>query len=69
MELVGSGDKQMFVCSCGRKEKLSAFKERREKEGAGVSKRDVARYMQQQKKQTEEPLNNAIAQALAKLNL
>ena len=69
MELVGSGDKQMFVCSCGRKEKLSAFKERREKEGAGVSKRDVARYMQQQKKQTEEPLNNAFAQALANLNL
>ncbi len=69
MELVGSGDKQMFVCSCGRKEKLSAFKERREKEGAGVNRRDVARYMQQQKKQADEPLNNAFAQAFANLNL
>ena len=69
MELVGSGDKQMFVCSCGRKEKLSAFKERREKEGAGVNRRDVARYMQQQKKQADEPLNNAFTQAFANLNL
>ena len=29
MELVGKGDAQRFVCSCGHKEKLSAFQERR----------------------------------------
>ena len=69
MELRGKGDGQIFVCSCGYKEKLKAFKDRRAKEGAGVSKRDVARYLNQQKKEAEEPLNNALAQALAGLKL
>ena len=62
MELRGEGDNQMFACVCGYREKLSAFRERRESAGAG--KRDVARYMEQQKK--EEPKNNAMADALAK---
>lgn len=68
MELRGKGDGQIFVCRCGYKEKLSSFQERRKKEGAGVSKRDVARYLNQQKKEAEAPLNNAFADALAKLN-
>ena len=44
MELFGKGEDETFRCSnCGYKEKLSAFKKRREKEGrAGVSKGDVA---------------------------
>lgn len=33
MELVGKGDAQRFVCSCGHKEKLSSFQERKKKEG------------------------------------
>lgn len=57
------------MCRCGYKEKLKAFKERREREGAGVSKRDVNRYLNQQKKEAREPVNNALAQALAGLNL
>lgn len=65
MELRGKGDKQIFVCACGYKEKLAAFQERRKKEGAGVTKRDVAQYMNRQKKEAQEPLNNAFAQALA----
>ncbi len=69
MELRGKGDGQIFVCSCGHKEKLSAFQERRKKEGAGVSKRDVARYMNQQKKEADQPINNAFAQALAGIKL
>ena len=69
MELRGKGDGQIFVCRCGYKEKLKAFQERRKKEGAGVSKRDVAKYLSQQKKEAEAPLNNAFAQALAGLNL
>jgi len=68
MELRGKGDAQMFACVCGYKEKLSNFTERRKKEGAGVSKKDINRYMSQQKKQ-DEPLNNAFADAFAKLNL
>ena len=43
--------------------------ERRKKEGAGVTKRDVNRYLEQQKKEAKEPLNNAFAQALAGLKL
>lgn len=65
MELRGKGDKQLFVCVCGYKEKLTAFQERRKKEGAGVTKKDVAQYMNRQKKEEKEPLNNAFAQALA----
>ena len=69
MELRGKGDGQIFVCRCGYKEKLNSFVERRKKEGAGVTKRDVNRYMEQQKREAKEPLNNAFAQALAGLKL
>lgn len=65
MELRGKKDSQIFVCRCGYKEKLKAFQERRKKEGAGVSKRDVAKYLNQQKKEAAEPINNAFAEALA----
>ena len=66
MMLKGQGDGQVFVCSCGYKEKLSAFKERRKKEGAGVSKRDVRKYLDRQK---DEPVNTAFADALAGIKL
>ena len=66
MQLRGKGDAQIFVCACGHKEKLKAFQDRRKKEGAGVSKRDVQNYM---KKQKEEPVNNAFADAFAKIKL
>lgn len=69
LELRGKGEGQIFVCKCGYKEKLSSFKERRAREGAGVSKKDVARYLNQQKKEAAEPINNAFAAAFAKLNL
>ena len=70
MELYLKGKEDTFICStCGYKEKLSSFQARREKEGAGVSKRDVQRYLNKQKKEAQEPINNAFAQALAKINL
>ena len=69
LELRGKGDGQIFVCRCGYKEKLSAFKERRTREGAGVSKKDVAKYLNQQKKEVNKPINSAFADAFAKLNL
>ena len=69
MEMYGKGDAQTFVCGCGYKEKLSVFQERRKKEGAGVSKKDVQKYMNKQKKEAAQPLNNAFAEAFAKLNL
>lgn len=69
MELRGKGDGQIFVCRCGHKEKLAAFQERRKKEGAGVSKRDVAQYLNRQEKEAGEPVNNAFSKALAGIKL
>lgn len=69
MEMVGEGEAQKFVCACGHKEKLSVFKERKKKEGAGVSKKEVNRYLKKQQKEAEQPINNAFADALAKLKL
>ncbi|MFX7844651.1 hypothetical protein ABTK14_20615, partial [Acinetobacter baumannii] len=63
------GKEDTFLCACGYKEKLSAFTARREKEGAGVSKKDVQRYLNKQKKEAEEPINSAFADAFAKLKL
>lgn len=67
MELRGKGPGQIFTCKCGYKEKLTAFQERRKKEGAGVSKKDVARYLNQHKDEAKAPINPAFADALAKL--
>ncbi|MCI8949967.1 MAG: DNA topoisomerase III [Lachnospiraceae bacterium] len=69
MELRGKGEGQIFVCGCGYKEKLTAFQERRKREGAGVSKKDVARYLNQQKKEASQPINNGFALALAGIKL
>ncbi|WP_226669057.1 DNA topoisomerase III [Metabacillus litoralis] len=67
LELRGEGEGQMFACRCGHREKMSTFQERRKKnQNSKVSKRDVAQYM---KKQDDEFTNNALADALAKLNL
>ena len=66
MQLKGRGDGQIFVCVCGHKEKLTSFQERRKKEGAGVSKKDVQKYLRQQK---DEPVNNPFSDALAKIKL
>jgi DNA topoisomerase-3 len=69
MELSGGGDNATFFCSCGYRERLSKFKERRQKEGAGVSKRDVNAYLKKQQKEAAEPVNNAFAAALAGIKL
>ncbi len=61
MELRGEGDKQVFVCICGYREKLSDFKERRST--AGANKREVQKYLANQ----EQPSGNtAMADALSK---
>jgi DNA topoisomerase III len=66
LELHGQGEGQTFICKCGHREKLSAFNERRNKEkGSKANKKDVNKYLKQQK--PEEPINTALADALAKL--
>jgi len=68
LELRGEGDGQIFVCKCGHREKLSAFEARRKKEGGGkVDKRSVQKYLKQQ--DNDEPVNNALAEALKGLKL
>ena len=69
MELYMKGKEETFICRCGYKEKLSSFKARREKEGAGVRKQDVQRYLREQKKEAAAPVNQAFAAAFARLNL
>ena len=61
LELRGEGDKRMFVCVCGYREKLSDFEKRREDKGAG--KRDVQKYMASQDRGGG---NTALAEALKK---
>ena len=69
MEMVGKGENASFVCACGHRERLSSFQERRKKEGAGVSKKDVAKYLQKQRQEASEPVNNAFANALKNIKL
>ncbi len=67
LELYGEGEGQIFVCKCGYKEKLSSFNERKKKEKATMSKKEVAKYIKSQNKKSDEPLNTALADALSKL--
>jgi len=63
LELRGEGEKRMFVCICGHREKLSDFEKR--KTSSGASKRDVAAYMNRQEGKAEEA-PSALAEQLAK---
>ncbi|WP_214480515.1 DNA topoisomerase III [Bacillus sp. SM2101] len=70
LELRGEGEGQIFVCSCGHREKLSTFNERRKSsKNKNVSKREVSNYLKKQNKQSDEFKNPALAEALAKLKL
>ncbi len=65
MELRGEGEGKLFFCACGYREKLSAFTKRRDGEGDKANKREVQQFIREQK--GNEPLNTALADALAKL--
>ncbi|KPB04589.1 DNA topoisomerase III [Bacillus sp. CHD6a] len=68
LELRGEGEGQMFACVCGHREKLSTFQERRKNNAnQKASKRDVNQYLKKQN--NDEPVNTALADALAKLKL
>lgn len=64
MELRGEGEGKIFVCSCGYREKLSNFNKRKAAGKKNLSKKEVNRFMKKQN--TEEPINSALADALAK---
>ncbi|MCX7921111.1 MAG: DNA topoisomerase III [Clostridia bacterium] len=61
LELRGEGEDKSFFCACGYREKLSAFNKRKSEQ---VSKKDVTKFLKQQDE--GEPINSALAEALAK---
>ncbi len=63
LELRGDGDKKLFVCKCGYRERLSDFNKR--KQDSGANKFDVMAYMRsQEKSKKNEPENNPMADLL-----
>ncbi|MCL2512543.1 MAG: DNA topoisomerase III [Oscillospiraceae bacterium] len=64
LELRGEGEKRMFVCICGHRERLSDFEKRRA--AAGANKNDVRKYMDSQNRQNMNPGQSALADQLAK---
>ncbi|MCL1991105.1 MAG: DNA topoisomerase III [Defluviitaleaceae bacterium] len=68
LELRGEGEKRMFSCVCGHRERLTHFEKRKKAHHNQGNKRDVANYLRQQRQQ-EEPINNPFADALAGLKL
>lgn len=67
LELRGEGEGQIFVCPCGHREKLSTFNEKKKKHRDVATKKDVSEFLKEQKKASQEPINTALADALAKL--
>lgn len=63
LELRGEGEKRIFVCICGHRERLSDFEKRRSEGGGGASKAEINRYLKSQK---EESGNSALAEQLKK---
>lgn len=61
MEIRGEGENKSFYCVCGYREKLDAFKKRK---GEQVDKKEVTKFLKQQ--DSGEPINSALADALAK---
>lgn len=68
MTITGEGADRRYICSCGFKEKVDAFHEKRALEGNKMSKKDIDKYLNKLNKD-EKPENSAIADALKGLKL
>lgn len=68
LTMVGQGDKKMFVCKCGYREKLSAFEKRKKETGKKGGKRDYQQYLKKQEQEAKANKKSAFS-ALAGLNL
>ncbi|MGL6009042.1 MAG: DNA topoisomerase, partial [Culicoidibacterales bacterium] len=66
LSLHGEGDGQIFVCQCGYREKMSAFKKRKEQQGkqTKATRQDLNKYLQ---KEQPKPQGNAFSAAFASL--
>jgi DNA topoisomerase-3 len=69
LELRGEGEGKIFVCSCGYREKLSSFNERRKREKNRISKKEVSQYFKKQEKSKNKSINTELADALLKFKL
>ena len=66
MQLVGDKGSETFVCSCGHREKLKAFEEKRKTQNKTMGKREVQKYLNKQEKK-EENFNNPFADLLKQM--
>ncbi|WP_265446250.1 DNA topoisomerase III [Acetivibrio straminisolvens] len=64
MEIRGEDENKTFYCVCGYREKLEAFKKRKQEQ---VSSREVRNFLKQQDEDI--PINTALADALKKLKI
>ncbi len=63
--MMGEGDQKFFKCNtCGFRESLKSWEKKNEKKKQQMNKREATKYMQKMKKKKEEPVNNALADAL-----
>jgi len=69
LELYGEGEGQTFRCKCGYRERLSKFEERRKLASNGKADKKTVQNFLKQQQHAEEPVNNALAEALKKLKL
>lgn len=65
LTVVGDGNKRIYSCTCGFREKFDRFNKQLKEKRGGSSKRDVQNYMKKQNKQ-EDIGANAFADAWAK---
>ena len=63
LELRGEGDKRIFTCVCGHRERLSDFEKRRIGSEGGAGKAEINRFLNNQK---DEGGNSALAEQLKK---
>ncbi len=68
LEVVGEGDKRLYLCKCGFREKFDRFNAELKARADYSGKRDVADYIKKQKKDEEEVSVFALAWANAKEN-
>ncbi len=63
MDMYGEGEKKTYICACGFREKADAFHKR--KKDNGGSKREVQKYLRNQKEEAElSPLAKALQEAM-----
>jgi DNA topoisomerase-3 len=67
IEMFGEGEKSVYVCKCGFKEKKVNFEKRLKNAKKSVSKKDVDKFLHKQKIKEQSEINNPMFEALSKL--